>query len=202
MLKFGSTSPSAGGKFDGAAIYRRSTGLIVDSLRMSSRLGSPIQLNWRRRVSARPAGDGDRQLDLHRDHRASRSRQQALGQRRLQHHHPEGAVIDINFANNSQDLYGFGTNDPDDTQSRRAVILQLDCCASPRWRPVRQLRRWRRWHRSISPGTPTTRSTSSASGLLPATTGHRRSRLDGAAHREHPVGRSIRRPAAFSPPSP
>jgi hypothetical protein len=119
VLKFGSTLQpiSMEEKFDGTTTYRRSTGLMVDSLRISSRLGGPIQLSF----GLKGIGEATASAAI------AGATYTAIGGKKpftpanivvtdaFSITTPKVQSLDITFANNSQDLYGFGTNDPDDT---------------------------------------------------------------------------------------
>lgn len=119
VLKFGSTLQpiSLEEKYDGAANYRRTTGIIVDSLRMSARLGGPIQLSF----GLKAFGETTPGTAI-----SGATYTAITGQKPFTPANvvvndgfglttPKIQTLDINFANNAQDLYGFGTNDPDDT---------------------------------------------------------------------------------------
>lgn len=119
VLKFGSTLQpiSMEEKYNGATNYRRSTGLMVDGLRMSARLGGPIQLSFSLKglgeatASSAISGATYTAITGHKPFTpADIVVNDAFGISS-----PKVQSLDINFANNSQDLYGFGSNNPDDT---------------------------------------------------------------------------------------
>lgn len=119
VLKFGSTLQpiTLEEKFNGTTNFRRSTGLIVDSLRMSSRLGGPIQLSFGLKglgettPSSAISGATYTAITGHKPFTpADIVVNDAFGISS-----PKVQSLDITFANNSQDLYGFGSNNPDDT---------------------------------------------------------------------------------------
>lgn len=119
VLKFGSTLQpiTLEEKYNGATNYRRSTGLFVDSLRMSSRLGAPIQLSFGLKglgeSTASSAISGATYTAIT-GHKPFTPADIVVGDA-FGISSPKVQSLDINFANNAQDLYGFGGNDPDDS---------------------------------------------------------------------------------------
>ncbi|MDP2377785.1 phage tail tube protein [Reyranella sp.] len=119
VVKFGSAMQpfTLEEKYGGAAIYRRTTGCICDSLQMSARLGDAVRLNF----SLKALGESTATAAI-----ASSTYTAIAGGKPFTPANfvindafgvsaPKVQAIDLTFRNNSADLYAFGSNDPDDT---------------------------------------------------------------------------------------
>ncbi len=119
QLKFGSTIQpfTLEEKYNGTSVYRRTTGCFVDSLQLSARLGDATRLTFGVKGQAEATAasaiasstytaiNGKKPFTP-----ANFVLNTALGLTT-----PKVQSLDLTFANNAADLYGFGTNEPDDS---------------------------------------------------------------------------------------
>lgn len=119
QLKFGSTIQpfTLEEKYNGTTIYRRTTGCFVDSLQLSARLGDACRLTFGVKGMAEATASGAIASSTYTAIAGKKPFTPAdfVVNTGLGVSSPKVQSLDLSFTNNAGDLYGFGTNEPDDS---------------------------------------------------------------------------------------